>query len=446
MLLYNVRLAWKSVRRHPVLSVLILLGIALGVGVSTTFITAYHVLASDPVPGKSASLHYVRMNSWGSPDNPFREEPPPLLSYRDVREILKSDIPVRSTASFGSRLTVFPASSQKSQERPFREDVLLTTSEFFAMFNVPFQYGGAWGGAADAKPEALAVISSGLNDRLFGGRNSVGRTFRLDDRDFKVAGVLAPWRPRVRAYDLVGEPLDSPESVFIPMEWAGPMEIRVSGSQYNWRTPEPGEENLPFADQLVLGEALFLQLWVELPDAARVQAFESYLDAYVAEQKKLGRFPHKADNRVTPLLPLMEELRVVPPQTKALAAISLLFLVVAALNLIGLFLGKFLARASTVGVRRALGASRGTIFFQHLVECELMGLVGGLLGVLLSVGGLAILNRVYGDGPDGVPFFQLDVPMVGAAVVLSLVAGAIAGLYPAWRICAIPPARHLKNQ
>ena len=70
MLLYNVRLAWKSVQRYPVLSALILLGIALGVGVSTTFITAYHVLARDPVPGKSDSLYYVRMDSWGSRGQP----------------------------------------------------------------------------------------------------------------------------------------------------------------------------------------------------------------------------------------------------------------------------------------------------------------------------------------------------------------------------------------
>lgn len=445
MLTYNLRLAWKSIRRHPVLSALIIAGIALGVGVSTTFITAYHVLASDPVPGKSGSLYYVRTNSWGAVDNPFREAPPPLLAYRDAREILKSGVPVRSTASFASRMTVFPP-SQKSQERPSRESVRMTTSDFFAMFNAPFQYGGPWSREADAKPEAVAVISAALNNRLFGGQNSVGRTFRLDERDFKVAGVLNPWRPRVRGYDLVGDPLGEPEAIFIPLEWVGPMEVRVVGSQYNWRPPEPGEEKLPFLDRLVLQESLFLQLWVELPDHARVKAFQSWLDAYVAEQKKLGRFPHRPDNRVTPLLALMDELRVVPPQTKALAAISLLFLVVAALNLIGLFLGKFLARASTVGVRRALGASRWTIFVQHLVECELMGLAGGTLGVLLALGGLAILNRVYGDGPDGVPFFQLDIPMIGAAVLLSLVAGAIAGLYPAWRICAIPPARHLKNQ
>lgn len=442
MLVYNLRLAWMSVRRHPVLSTLILLGIALGVGVSTTFITAYHVLAQDPVPGKSSALHYVRMNSWGAPD-PFRGGVPPLVSYRDAREILKSGIPARSTATFSSRLTVFPAAKE---ERPFREDVRLATSDFFPMFNVPFLYGGPWDDAADAKPEAVAVISSALNDRLFGGRNSVGRIFRMDDRDFRVVGVLDRWRPRVRAYDLVTDPMAAPESVFVPLEWVGPMEISPTGRQYSWRNPEPGEEDLPFIDQLVLEEALFFQLWVELPDETRVRTFRSHLDAYVAEQKKLGRFPHKTDNRVTPLLGLMEELQVVPPQTKALAAISLLFLAVAALNLIGLFLGKFLARASIVGVRRALGASRATIFVQHLVECELMGLIGGTLGVLLSLAGLAVLNRVYGDGPEGVAFFQLDVSMILAAVGLSLVAGAIAGIYPAWRICAIPPARHLKNQ
>jgi hypothetical protein len=43
-------------------------------------------------------------------------------------------------------------------------------------------------------------------------------------------------------------------------------------------------------------------------------------------------------------------------------------------------------------------------------------------------------------------FFRLDGTMVLVAVGLSLVAGAIAGLYPSWRICAVPPAVHLKNQ
>jgi putative ABC transport system permease protein len=441
MLLYNARLAWKSITRNPVLSALILLGIALGVGVSTTFITAYHVLARDPVPGKSASLHYVRMNSWGLSDGPFRNEPPPVITYRDALELLKSPIPVRSTATYASRATLFPDGG----ERPSREALRLVTTDFFPMFAVPFKYGGPWSKEADAKPEDVVVISSALNDRLFGGVDSVGRTVRLENRELKIVGVLGPWRPRVRAYALIGNPLGAPEPIFMPLRMAAAMELRPAEMQMNWRTPEPGEEGLPFAERLMINEALFVGFWAELP-AGRVRDYESFVNAYVAEQKKLGRFPQAPMNRVTSLLDLMEEMRVVPPQTKALAAISLLFLVVAALNLIGLFLGKFLARAPIVGVRRALGASRATIFVQHLVECELMGLAGGLFGILFSLAGLAILNRVYSDGPEGVPFFQLDPMMIAAAVLLSLLAGAIAGLYPAWRICAIPPARHLKAQ
>src|SRR5438270_1338780 len=140
MLLYNVRLAWKSVRRYPVLSALILLGVALGVGVSTTFITAYHVLARDPVPGKSGSLYYVRVNSWGAPDDPFQQAPPPLMTYRDAQELLKSRIPARATATFASRGTLFPAGG----ERPFRQGLRLVTADFFPMFAVPFRYGGPW--------------------------------------------------------------------------------------------------------------------------------------------------------------------------------------------------------------------------------------------------------------------------------------------------------------
>ena len=149
MLTYNLRLAWKSVRRYPVLSALILLGIALGVGVSTTFITAYHVLARDPVPGKSDSLYYVRMNSWGAADDPFLQTPPPIVTWRDAQELLKSRIPVHSTATFASRGTVFPADGA----RPLRQSLRLATADFFPMFAVPFRYGGPWSREADAKPE-----------------------------------------------------------------------------------------------------------------------------------------------------------------------------------------------------------------------------------------------------------------------------------------------------
>ena len=89
-----------------------------------------------------------------------------------------------------------------------------------------------------------------------------------------------------------------------------------------------------------------------------------------------------------------------------------------------------------------MGASRRSVFMQHIVECEVIGLVGGILGVGLSVIALDLINRLFDNQFD----FYLDFNMVMAALFLSLVAGLIAGVYPSWRICRVAPATYLKEQ
>ena len=113
-----------------------------------------------------------------------------------------------------------------------------------------------------------------------------------------------------------------------------------------------------------------------------------------------------------------------------------------AVNLIGILLGKFLSRAPEVGVRRALGASRTSVFLQHIVECEVVGVIGGLLGLGLSALFLGLINLLLDNSGQ----FGLDLPMVAAGIGLALIAGLVAGLYPAWRICRLAPAIHLKLQ
>lgn len=439
---YNLRLAWKSLRRNPILSVLIIGGIALGVAISTAFITVYHVFSRDPIPNKSGALHYVQMDNWdpAAPAHPHDSGIPPQITYRDTRAIMRSKIPVRQSANFAASLYVFP---DDARVRPSQEPVRMVFSDFFPMFEVPFQYGSGWSRAADAGPEPVVVISSALNEKLFGGANSVGKTVRIDRKEFRLVGVMAPWRPSVRMYDVNGNPFGDPETVYLPFNWIEPMEVRTAGNRDNWK----GLDGNPTYVEILHGsETDFIQMWVELPDEASRQSYKSFLDAYTTDQRKTGRFLRPLDNRVTSMRNLIREWRVVPQQTKAIAAISILFLIVAALNLVGLFLGKFLARAPQVGVRRALGASRRSIFLQHLIECELVGLIGGAIGLLLSLGVLAFFNNVFRRLAQSEDFFHLDLTMVLAAVVLSLVAGAIAGIYPAWRICSVPPARYLRNQ
>src|SRR5678815_5622217 len=187
------------------------------------------------------------------------------------------------------------------------------------------------------------------------------------------------------------------------------------------------------------------RMWVELPKD-RVRAYKDWVDAYSLEQKKLGRFQRPLNNRVTPMMAWLRERGTVPPEVTTMMIVSLHFLAVCALNLTGLLLSKFLARAPEVGVRRALGARRLEVFLQHIVECEMVGLAGGTLGVVLSLGGLAVLNKWGQTLAQRNDMFRFDGSMLAVSVALSLLAGLLAGVYPAWRVCRTAPAIHLKLQ
>jgi putative ABC transport system permease protein len=442
MILYNLRIALLSLKRNWILSTVILVGIALGVGVSTMFSTTRHVFAKNPIPHKSDVLHYVRMDSW-DPQRPYPGDdpnrPPTQITYRDMVEIMKSDIPLRQSAMFKSNLYVFP---DPKVGRPAKTMIRLVFSDFFPMFDVPFQYGSGWDKKADQGPEPVVVLSSEQNDLLFGGQDSVGKTVRIEDREFKVVGVLGHWRPAVKFFDITQNAVQPPEDIYMPFNWVRPMRIQTFGNSDGWG-PSPSVSG--FEGRFV-SETCWIQMWVELPDRARVQAYEDFLDAYVMEQKKTGRFQRPLNNRVTPLMAWMKEQKVVPAETTAMMIVSLLFLTVCALNLMGLLLGKFLARAPEVGVRRALGARRLDIFVQHLVECELVGVLGGVVGMGLALVGLAGINTWMMTVANRNDLFKMDVPMALLSLGLSLLAGLIAGAYPAWRICRIPPAIHLKLQ
>jgi putative ABC transport system permease protein len=442
MLLHNLRIAWKSLQRNRALSVLIVTGIALGVAVSTTFATVRHSYAKDPIPTKSDVLYYVRLDSW-DPLKPYPGAdstlPPTQVTYRDMTEIMKSDIPRRQSGMFKTALYVYP---DAKIGQPFREIVRLCTADFFPMFDVPMLYGTGWDKKADAGPEPVVVIARQMNDKLFGGKNSVGKTVRMGDREFRVVGVMGDWLPSAKFYDLTQNPIDVPESIYMPFNFLKPMQLRTFGNSDGWGT----SGGLTGFDGFLLAETCWIQKWVELPDKAALEKYKDFLAAYVLDQKKHGRFQRPLNNRVSTGREWMRDQRVVPPEPTAMLILSLLFLGVCAVNLVGLLLGKFLARSSEVGVRRALGASRADIFLQHVVECELIGIVGGAIGLVLSLGALLFLNTWLKTVATRGDFFRLDVPMILLSIGLSLAAGLAAGLYPAWRTCRLAPAVHLSLQ
>jgi len=436
MLSYLLRIAAKSLKRNPILSALIVCGIGLGIAVSTTFMTTYHLMSSNPIPHKSDSLYYVEMDNWDPARGWNDDKPgavPNQITYRDMIEIMKSDIPTHQGGSFKGSLYVYPP---PGVARPFKVMARMCFSNFFVLFDTPFQYGSSWPRSADKGPEQVIVLDYETNQKIFGGQDSVGKTVRVEDRDFVVTGVLKPWQPQPKYYDPHNGAFEKPEQIYLPFEFLRPWELYSAGNTSGWGNFGPN-----FKEYLA-AEAVWIQMWVQLDSQKQKEAYRDFLNAYVNSQKKLGRMLRPTNNKLLPVMEWLKEEHVVPEEATSLMLISLLFLVVCALNLIGILLGKFLARAPEIGVRRALGASKRAIFLQHIIECELVGILGGVLGVLLSLLGLRAINKLF-----EINFrFHLDVKMVAAAAGLALVAGLIAGLYPAWRICSIQPAVYLKEQ
>jgi putative ABC transport system permease protein len=139
----------------------------------------------------------------------------------------------------------------------------------------------------------------------------------------------------------------------------------------------------------------------------------------------------------------MEYHEIIADDTKVMVGLSFMFLLVCLLSTIALLLTKFVGKKSEISLRRALGASRRVIFNQQIVEVAVIGFTGGLIGLLLAVAGLEGIKLLY-ESPPGLA--KLDWVMMFTAIGIAILSGVMAGLYPAWRVCQIPPATQLKAQ
>jgi putative ABC transport system permease protein len=455
MLAYNMRLAVKSFRRNPGLTALMVGAIAVGIAACVVTMTVYHAMSGNPIWWKSERLYAVTIDNW-DPNRAFDlrrpQLPPPLLSYRDALRIGQSNIPLRHVVMHKDMGVV---TGGTARSRPESVITRVTTADFFAMFDVPFLYGGAWSAAADRGPDPVIVLSKRENETLFGGINSVGRTIRWNDIEFRIVGVLDQWAPRPKFYDLNNGSFDAPEDAYVPLLWTEILRRPPKAGNHScWRAeiPEPGDAlSNSFLAYLNADTCVWLQLWVELPDARSRQRMQAFLDAYWAQQHQQGRFPRPRDNRLTNVSQWLVDQQVVGNDDRMLVGLASAFLAVCLINTIGLLLAKFLNGAALTGVRRALGASRRQIFAQHMVETGLLAAAGALLGLLLGALGLWGLRTLYSIlaqfGDTGhQELARFDMASVVIAVGLAAVAAFAAGLYPAWRVGRLPPAVYLKSQ
>ena len=439
MAAYYSRLALRSFRRSKALTALVV--VLMGCGVATCMITyaVFRATAADPIPWKSSRLFVPQIDNFG-PANNNKGEPPDLLTYTDAIALLQAHQAIRQALIYAVKFAVMPGDLQM---QPFSQPGDAVTSDFFEMFDVPFRYGSGWGSVDDEHRAAVAVINGALNRKLFGGINSVGREISLDTHVYRIVGVLDDWYPHPRIFDHASawDAFGDPVQIFIPFSRAVDLQKATAGNAICGMARD--DPAVPDWSSFLHSECAWVAAWVELSTRADADRYFRYLHNDAAEQQHIGRFDWPPNVRLRSLMQWMEVERVVPKASTLSLMVAFSFLIICLVNVVGLMLARFMRRAAEIGVRRALGASRGAIYRQFLIEAGAIGLAGGLLGLLLTTAGMAGIGLVF--EPQIARLARLNLSLVMLTVLVAVTTTLVAALYPAWRAAQVQPAWQLKS-
>jgi putative ABC transport system permease protein len=437
---YYFRLALRSLKRNIVLTALMIAAVGVGIGASMTTLTVFRAMDNDPIPQKSRQLFAVQIDNWG-PDSKsivpgdaehFQEQ----ISYIDAVGLMNAKAAPRQSAMYKTGAALTPANPNVM---PFQVQIRATYTDFFSMFQTPFSAGGPWSADDDKNHSDVAVITQKLNDKVFGGGNSVGKSINLDNHEFRVVGVLGHWEPTPQFYDLNNDQYGEGAEIYLPFTRAIDSQMPSWGN--NNCSGDPGQSGW---EGHLQSECVWMQFWAELPTAADVAAYRAFLNNYAADQQRSGRFHWPPHSRIRDVREWLVYRHAVSDEVRILVLVSFSFLLVCLLNAMGLMLAKIMGRAGDIGVRRALGASRRAIFGQCLIEAGVVGLAGGLLGLALTALGLMGLRSLLSEEVSRLTHFSpADITI---AIVLAVLATTLAGLYPTWRAAQVQPAWQLKAQ
>jgi putative ABC transport system permease protein len=432
---YYLDLALRSLKRTPILAGLMMLAIGLGIGASITMLTVLHNLSGNPLPQRSGVLFHPQVDPRPADLPGASDEPPDDLTYLDAVNLYHLGVaPRRAVMSANSLPVRLDAPDSPLAMRTDRA----TTADFFAMFDVPFVYGSAWTARDDANRAQVVVLSKALNQTLFGGADSVGRTLVIATRTFRVVGVIGDWNPQPRFYDINDGAFEKSEQMYLPFfTWLDLPQDYGYGPVNCWGNDPNAGAHDPKAPQCT-----WAQFWVELDTPAQVADYRSALVQYSAQQHRLGRSQRAPNVRLRGLLDWLDYKRVIPVTVRMQTWIAFGVLLICMVNVVGLMVAKFLRKSGEIGVRRALGASRRDVFAQCLIEAGVVGVAGGLLGLPLAWLGLWMVRQ---QPVSFAASTHLDLSMLGVALLLAVLAALGAGVWPAWRASCVAPALQVKS-
>src|SRR5438067_2545898 len=410
-LLRDVRYGLRRVVLAPGFTAIATLTLALGIGANVAIFTVVNAVLIRPLPFPNPDrLVRIAADARATNGRNIGISQPELDDLRDRAGI------------FDGVTALWPVSAAfVGGERPERIEVMVTSANYFQLLGVAPQLGRVYG-PEDAVPgfSDAVVISDGLWRRAFGGSpDVVGRKVVMDTDAYTIVGVMP------RDFRHPGETVRGDVDMWSACGFAAAPFASPPQRQQNFIPGVMGR----------LKPGISLKQAQDLLDALAADLRSTYPANYPANVQwalRLEGVQRELTNRIRPTLGVL------------MGAVGLL-LAIACVNIANLTLARASSRVREIALRRALGATRGQLVRQLLVESLVVAIAGGAA----ALAALAWLKDwMVAMMPADLPRLtegHFDGGMAAIGLALSIAAGVVFGIVPAIQVSGVNPGDSLKD-
>lgn len=390
----DVRFAWRTLRRNPGFALSAITVLALGIGANAAIFTAANAFFFSPLPFDDADRLVTIYET--NPDFGWDDATAAPANMLDWREEVDAFADVSAYNEFTSQITTF------RNDEPLIVGGTSVVGNFFDVLGVVpamgrgFTMDETWQGNGD-----VVVISHALWVDYFGGDpDVVGKTIEFNGGPQEVIGVM-------------------------PAGFNFPSAETQLWYTYRWDSAA--------RDQVWFRRAHIVRAFARLDDDVSHEAADAQLQVVVDRLEQA--YPGTNTRMGAGIMPMRDFLvRGVRTQIVVLLGAVGLLLILACANVANLMLVRANDRTREVALRRAIGAGRGRVFRQMLVESALIAGLGSALGLFIGSVGVRVLTASQPLGIEGATTLALDGRVIGFTVAIGLAAGLFFGIVPALRL------------